>query len=94
MFIPFVENSFKHGLSNQLTTGFVHIDLVVDEKEIYFRIENTKPSMPIPRSRRSGGIGLQNVKRRLELLYPKQYSLDIQDQPNVYTVNLNLNLYS
>ncbi len=94
IFIPFVENSFKHGLSNQLTTGFVHIDLVVEPREIYFRIENTKPSMPIRRNHRSGGIGLQNVKRRLELLYPNHYNLDIQDQPDLYTVNLNINLYS
>ncbi len=93
MFIPFLENSFKHGLSNQISTGFVNIKLQVQGNDIHFFIENSKPDTP-PRqdSRRSGGIGLVNIHRRLNLLYPKQYELDIEDSPRAYAVSLKLKL--
>ncbi len=94
MFIPFLENSFKHGLSNQLTQGFVNIRLQVDEQNVEFFIENSKPESP-PRQdhrRKSGGIGLVNVHRRLNLLYPDQYDLKINDTPKTYSVNLKLAL--
>ena len=94
MFIPFLENSFKHGLSNHITSGFVNIKLEVhDEDDIEFFIENSKPDTPPrPDNRRSGGIGLANIRRRLKLLYPGQYELDIQDTPRVYSVRLKLKL--
>ena len=91
MFIPFLENSFKHGLSNQLTQGFVHFDLEIDDHNIHMKIENSKPSIP-NRDHRSGGIGLVNVRRRLDLLYPSHYQLKISDTPDVYTVNLKIDL--
>jgi len=93
MFIPFLENSFKHGLSNQISTGFVNIRLTVMKNDIHFFIENSKPDTPPKQdSRRSGGIGLVNVHRRLNLLYPNQYELEIVDSPKSYAVNLKLNL--
>lgn len=93
MFIPFLENSFKHGLSNQISTGFVNIRLTVEGSEIHFFIENSKPDTPPKQdSRRSGGIGLVNIHRRLNLLYPNQYELEIEDSPKSYAVNLNLDL--
>lgn len=93
MFIPFLENSFKHGLSNQISTGFVNIRLRAEGKKVHFFIENSKPDTP-PRqdSRRSGGIGLVNIHRRLNLLYPNQYELEIEDSPRSYAVNLKLDL--
>lgn len=94
MFIPFLENSFKHGLNNQIAKGFVNIVLNVDDNQVYFYIENSKADAP-PRQnpgRPSGGIGLVNIHRRLKLLYPKQYELHIEDSPNSYAVNLMLNL--
>ena len=93
MFIPFLENSFKHGLNNQIAKGFVNIQLQVDEEQVNFFIENSKPDAPPPQvHRRSGGIGLVNVRRRLDLLYPKQYDLTIDDTPTTYAVNLHINL--
>jgi len=91
MFIPFLENSFKHGLSNQLKYGFVHILLRVDDKEVNFDITNSKPALHDPNYHR-GGIGLKNVKRRLDILYPNQYSLQISDDPQTYSVNLQIQL--
>ena len=93
MFIPFLENSFKHGLNHHISKGFVNIRLDVEEKDIHLFIENSKPdSMPLPEHPRSGGIGLANVQRRLNILYPDQHNLKIMDQPNIYAIDLELKL--
>lgn len=93
LFIPFLENSFKHGLNNQLKTGFVDIKLLVEGKQIDFYIENSK-GQTIPRSdnRPSGGIGLVNVRRRLNLLYPDRYRLQVSNNPNTFAVQLSIEL--
>ncbi len=93
MFIPFLENSFKHGLNNQISQGFVTIKMDVGERNIDFFIENSKAEkLPALEHRRSGGIGLVNVRRRLNLLYPNHYNLDIRDKPKTYAVTLKLEL--
>ncbi len=93
MFIPFIENSFKHGLSNQISNGYVNINLKVDGQQVYMTIENSKAaSLPSPSGKRSGGIGLKNVRRRLNLLYPEHYKLAIEEDPNTYTVKLEIDL--
>ncbi len=95
MFIPFLENSFKHGVNNSIANGFVDIKLEVDDREVKMMIANSKASIPqMHHNRRSGGIGLVNVKRRLDLLYPGNYELDIEDNPDVYSVNLKIELVS
>ncbi len=95
MFIPFIENSFKHGLTNQISKGFVHLHLLVEGREVHFCIENSKPDA-LPHQehyqRRSGGIGLVNVRRRLDILYPSRYKLSVSDNPKSYIVNLHINL--
>ncbi len=93
MFIPFLENSFKHGLNHHISKGFVNIRLDVEQKKVRLFIENSKPdSIPMPEHPRSGGIGLVNVRRRLNILYPEQYDLKIINQPNTYAVDLKLEL--
>ncbi len=93
MFIPFIENSFKHGLSNQIQHGFVHMRMKVDHYKVDFYIENSKPdALPHQDHRRSGGIGLVNVRRRLDIMYPDNYELTIHDNPKSYAVNLKLDL--
>jgi len=93
MFIPFLENSFKHGLNNQIAQGFVNIVLTVKDKDILFFIENSKSgSLPAQHHKRSGGIGLVNVRRRLQLQYPEKHNLEIKDNPNTYAISLEMNL--
>jgi len=93
MFIPFLENSFKHGLNNQISHGFVNILLVIEQQHINFHIENSKAaSLPTQTHKRSGGIGLVNVKRRLNIIYPNQHTLEINDTPNTYGVELDIDL--
>lgn len=94
MFIPFLENSFKHGLSNHISKGFVNINLEIEDNIVNLFIENSKPdTLPLQdHQRKSGGIGLVNVRRRLNLLYPNQYQLNIGDNPKTYAVNLQIEL--
>jgi len=93
MFIPFVENCFKHGISNQITEGFVNIGLDIDIDTVTVNIQNSKaPTRPSNTGKKSGGIGLVNVRRRLNLLYPDKHSLTINEDPNTYRVILTLEL--
>lgn len=95
IFIPFLENAFKHGLNNHITEGFVNIHLAVENQQIHFFIENSKPDkIPIqqPNRPKSGGIGLVNIYRRLNLIYPGQYDLKIENNPKTYAVDLKLDL--
>jgi LytS/YehU family sensor histidine kinase len=95
IFTPFLENSFKHGV-NQISEGFVDILLEVQDENVILQIENSKPPKPqvVNHKKPSGGIGLANVKRRLDLLYPESYVLNITEEPDRYKVYLNLELSS
>ena len=93
IFIAFIENAFKHGASNHLSGGFVHIHMHIEQNEVNLYVENAKPEkQPAMTHKRSGGIGLVNVKRRLQIMYPEKYHLDIYDKPNTYGVNLWMQL--
>jgi sensor histidine kinase YesM len=93
MFTPFLENSFKHGLNRSITEGYVDILLRIQQDKLFFSVENSKPeALPKPDGRRSGGIGLANVKRRLNLIYPDQYKLHINDMPAAYRIEMEINL--
>ncbi|MEL6973021.1 MAG: histidine kinase [Bacteroidota bacterium] len=93
LLIPFLENSFKHGLNTQLKDGFVDIVLMIDEQSVDFQIENSKgQTIASPDNRPSGGIGLVNVRRRLNLLYPDRYELRVSNNPNTFAVHLTINL--
>ncbi len=89
--VTFVENAFKHGLGKVLQAGFVHIVLLVERQEVRFHIENAKPSELIANDE-PGGIGLVNVERRLDLLYPGQHELHTLITDDTYAVDLYLDL--
>ncbi len=90
LFIPFVENAVKHNFDSE-HPSFVHLFFKVDNDRLEFRCENSKPAVAIAKSR-VGGIGLTNIRRRLELLYPGRYLLEVAETENQYTVTLKLNL--
>lgn len=92
LFIPFVENAFKHGMAKVLGEGFVHIVLLVEGAEVRFHLENAKPAVNLEDDGRPGGIGLINVQRRLELLYPEAYELHTLETEDTYSVDLYLDL--
>ena len=91
LFITFVENAFKHGLARVLGKGYVHIVLLIEGDEVRFHIENAKPTVD-DRDDGPGGIGLINVQRRLELLYPEQHELHTLETADTYSVDLYLDL--
>ncbi len=93
MFIPFLENSFKHGLNHQIGDGYVHVIMKVLGEKLLIRILNSKPNhSTLPIVKQNGGIGLANVRRRLSLLYPNQYKLDIEESDTAHIVELSLDL--
>jgi hypothetical protein len=90
MIFPFVENSFKHGASEHIRDAWVNIDLSIYREEFVFKIENSKNSnYKLPGS---SGLGLKNVKRRLELVYGKDHKLDILDSEESFLVVLKIAL--
>lgn len=93
MFVPFLENAFKHGLKENIKEGFLHISIEIIEHRLKFELQNSKPSRiqsPRQQRTRAGGIGLENVRRRLELIYPERHQLEIEDSPDRYLTSLNL----
>lgn len=91
---PFIENAFKHGINNRLNLGFIHMKIKIAFDELYLTIKNSKgDSKPVQvPKKKSGGIGLANVKRRLEILYPEKHKLDIQENATSYNVQLKIKL--
>lgn len=89
LLLPFVENSFKHGVRNQLDNGWISIELDIVDDEIVFKVENSKVAKP---TAKQAGIGLRNVMKRLDYLYPDTHSLAIFDEPDTYMVVLKIGL--
>ncbi len=87
--LPFIENSCKHGLT-ATGSGFVHIELSVEDGNLLFAVENSKAGIQ-DLYRKHPGIGLENVKSRLELLYPEMHLLSIEDSENNYKIQLKIN---
>jgi len=86
LLIAFIENAFKHGVANDSLSP-INMVITVDEQYLHFFIQNRKHSN---NTDAMGGIGLNNVKRRLDLLYNGKYNLDIRDEIDTYTCELSL----
>ncbi|MBF8964133.1 histidine kinase [Pontibacter sp. FD36] len=94
MLLPFVENAFKHGVSTETENAWIRIDVKVQGNTLAVLVENCKCGEKASESNRdfASGIGLKNVRRRLELLYENRYSLEVEDEPESYAVRLELDL--
>ena len=90
LLVPFVENAFKHGIGIVINP-FINIILEIKVRQLFFSVSNNYNRSNISKDL-SSGIGIMNVKNRLNLLYPGKNKLMIQDDGNTYTVNLNLEL--
>ena len=90
--ITFLENAFKHGVNGKASEAWVNILVKVEGNHCTYKVENSK--LPLPKDSKEGksGIGLQNVKRRLELSYPGQYLLKADEKPDRYSVQLDISL--
>lgn len=86
--ITFIENAFKHGISYQ-HDSFIHVTVEVKDNQLCFECRNSKADKP---NEEKGGVGLANVKQRLNLIYGENYTLNIQDDPDCYDVKLEIPL--
>jgi len=91
LLIPFVENAFKHSNIEDLEKGWIKIDLKTIDKKLIFKVENSFAATSSTKDE-VGGIGLVNVNRQLDLLYPNKHQLDINSKDGVYSVHLEINL--
>jgi two-component system, LytTR family, sensor kinase len=94
LLIPFVENAFKHGVSNETENAWVTIDIKVKDELLTVKVENSR-SHELTQADKSGyknGIGLQNVVRRLELLYNGNHELQMEKESDRYLVDLKIHL--
>ena len=91
LLIPFVENAFKHGSSEQLEQAWISLDLAVEGNRMSFKLVNSKDASANP-SGGAGGIGLANVRKRLELIHANNYELKITPQEETFLVYLSLEL--
>jgi LytS/YehU family sensor histidine kinase len=87
LLFPLVENAFKHGKKDDSELSFIDIKLKVDQA-ISFSIKNKLGQIDDMEKGKYGGIGLENVKRRLELIYPDGHELDIRKTETDFQVNL------
>lgn len=88
LLIVFIENAFKHGIETAENSAFLNVSLVCNEKELYFSCENSfdEENTNIP------GIGIANLKKRLDLLYPNKHSLKLSSENHIFKAELKLKL--
>lgn len=90
LLIPYVENALKHSNIGKSEEAFIRISLKNDADTIYFSVENSFGSEPTTKDK-VGGIGLENVKKRLDILYPETHILTVTNKDRIFSVNLKLN---
>ncbi|MDD2798399.1 MAG: histidine kinase [Bacteroidales bacterium] len=90
---PFVENCFKHSRIENNSHAYISIALKVDNHQLIFIVENSKPDQKIKTTDiKRNGIGIENVKKRLSLLFPEKHSIETIDKSDKFTVILKLEI--
>ncbi len=89
--LPFAENCFKHGGPGPDGSFVIQLVLQADEKALFFSLKNTKKQGRVE-NKSNGGVGLQNLRERLRLIYPDQHQLDILETDDAYQVELKIKL--
>ncbi|WNJ18513.1 histidine kinase [Pontibacter sp. G13] len=92
LLLPFIENSFKHGVSDEVKEKWITINLNVNHEHLVLKVENSRSRLPKPELEYTGGIGLKNVRRRLQLLYPEAHELKVVDDADTWLIVLKLSL--
>ncbi len=89
---PLIENSFKHSRLENNSEGFIRISLIQNEREFCFIAENSQSACVFNKQGERGGIGVANVRKRLDLAYGKNYTFDIENNSQFYKVELHVKL--
>ncbi|HEY1025948.1 MAG TPA: histidine kinase [Sphingobacteriaceae bacterium] len=93
LLLPLVENAFKHGASEKVGQAWINMDFSIKGDLLKFKISNSKPeSLPEDAATHFGNIGLNNVRKRLEILYPEHHRLKVFDEEDMFAVILELKL--
>ena len=92
LLLPLVENAFKYGLNSVAKNGFVRINMKTEGERLNVTVENNIPPVKNNEALQSLGIGIDNVKKRLEMLYAGKYVLNIENRSDSFFVNLQLQL--
>jgi len=92
--LTFVENAFKHGVSQELNKALIELSIETTDTKIFFKLKNSKPKVYAENViRDKDSIGMQNTKKQLDLLYPKRYELLIENTATNYSLELKLQLH-
>lgn len=90
--ITFLENAFKHGVSNNTSGAWINILIRISGKQCVYRVENSKIAAATDTREGKSGIGLQNVQRRLALSYPESHALKVEETADRYSIQLDITL--
>jgi two-component system LytT family sensor kinase len=92
LFLPLIENTFKHTVYQDISDKWVKLVLTVDEDELIFQTSNPQSLQDLGKEKTRKGIGLVNVRKRLNLLYPNRHELIIYDDNDTFIVNITIQL--
>ncbi|WEK34254.1 MAG: histidine kinase [Candidatus Pseudobacter hemicellulosilyticus] len=91
LFITLIENAFKHVSRSDFEKGYIYINFEQTNRTICFHVENSKSILPL-RKRNTGGVGLKNIKERLDILYFGNYELSVEETDRIYQTKLVIQL--
>jgi len=91
--LSLIENAFKHGAADDTGAPMIDIDIMVNEKAFIFKTSNTVNGQKNDsESPSANGIGLNNLRKQLDLIYEKDYTLDVSRRINTFEVTLTIHL--
>jgi hypothetical protein len=89
LLLPFLENAFKHGTSDQVDKPWLSVEITTNENVVKCKIINSKNQNGLTKN---GGIGIQNAMKRMEIIYPHKHELKINDEGNFFVVSLMVDI--
>jgi sensor histidine kinase YesM len=92
LFTTFVENAVKHSVDVSGGEPYIRIEFIIVADQLHFLCTNSRDPIFTPRDQKNSGLGLVNIKRRLELLYQENYSLTVDSTENQFSILLKLPL--
>lgn len=93
LLLPYIENTFKHGLEGEVTNGFIDIVICLNEHELTLSTTNKK-TISTHEKNKARGIGMKNTEKRLALLYPDRHNITIEESDDIYKLTLTIFLTS
>ncbi|MCH2233695.1 MAG: histidine kinase [Crocinitomicaceae bacterium] len=91
LLLPLIENAFKHSNIENKEEGYIAFEMRLEKNELVFELKNSRACATVKKDN-VGGVGLENVKKRLALIYPEKHTLGVNETPSAYELNLRINL--